>query len=167
MRNRSRGPDAPLRTNSLPDERRNATIFGVRTVIIFVAISPFEKIQATAHAILRHLPPRTSPELTSAGIVSIENATCAKNEVIFPTTVRKGEVAKDNPSVKNRLLSSYEFWENTICAPFYVLSIIKNGYAIPFVANPPPCYAKNNRSSLRHQDFVDSGIRNYLEKSYI
>ena len=96
----------------------------------------------------------------------IESATSAKKEATCPSTVRDGD-ATETPSVKNRLLLCYDFWERTICAPFYVLSIIKNGYAIPFVANPPPCYAKNNQSSLRHRDFVDSEIMNCLKKSYI
>ena len=45
--------------------------------------------------------------------------------------------------------------------------IIKNGYVLPFITNPPRFYTKNNRSSLRHQDFVESEIANCLKKSYI
>ena len=98
----------------------------------------------------------------------IANATSASKEDTFPTTVPQSDNATtDKPSVKNRLLLRYDYWEQTVCAPFFVLSIIKNGYALPFVANPPRFRAKNNRSSLRHRDFVDAEIASCLEKSYI
>ena len=62
---------------------------------------------------------------------------------------------------------NYDYWEKTLCAPFFVLSVIKNGYCLPFSSIPPPFFAKNNRSSQRHRDFVESEIANCLQKSYI
>lgn len=61
----------------------------------------------------------------------------------------------------------YDYWERTLCAPFFVLSIIKNGYCLPFSSVPPAFFARNNRSSLQHRDFVESEIANCLKKSYI
>ena len=86
-------------------------------------------------------------------------------EDICRTTARDAELSK--PSVKNRLALHYQYWERTLCGPFFVLSIIKNGYILPFTSNPPAFYAKNNRSSLLHPDFVESEIENCLKKSYI
>ena len=62
---------------------------------------------------------------------------------------------------------NYSYWEKTLCASSFVLSVIKNGYCLPFITNPPPFFAKNNLSSLRHKQFVESEIANCLKKSYI
>ena len=85
-----------------------------------------------------------------------ESVTFADKEGTSHTTARDAELNK--PSVKNRLALHYQYWERTLCAPFFVLSIIKNGYILPFISNPPAFYAKNNRSSLLHPDFVESEI---------
>ena len=89
----------------------------------------------------------------------------ATKEDICRTTARDAELSK--PSVKNRLALHYQYWERTLCAPFFVLNIIKNGYILPFRTTPTRFFAKNNQSSLRHHDFAESEIENCLKKSYI
>ena len=48
-----------------------------------------------------------------------------------------------------------------------MLNVISHGYTLPLNTQPPPFFAKNNSSSLRNRDFVESEILSYLEKSYI
>ena len=43
-----------------------------------------------------------------------------------------------------------------------VLSMIKNGYFLPFHSEPPPFYAKNNESSLKNKKFVEDTISELL-----
>ena len=105
------------------------------------------------------------PASIFAEIDTTANAGCAIKEGTYPSTAPNVDLHK--PSVKNRLALHYNYWEETLCAPNFVLSIIKNGYILPFVTTPPKFYAKNNQSSLRHKDFVESEIENCLRKSYI
>jgi len=51
-------------------------------------------------------------------------------------------------SVAGKLSKHYEFWESDLAASSFVLSIVKHGYKLPFVSNPPPFYARPNASSL-------------------
>ena len=51
-----------------------------------------------------------------------------------------------------------------LTASDFVLDIIESGYNIPFVFTPPPFYAKNNRSSLDHPNFVESAIAELMLK---
>ena len=50
----------------------------------------------------------------------------------------------------------YSFWRDTLAAPEDILEIIRNGYSVPFVGGilPPPAFASNNQSALRHGDFL-------------
>ena len=171
-RDKSRRRGAQYRRSFRREDLRSVTQIVNRIAPIFVETSPFVKTPTTSIEISRPTPTEEVIPVISPGPISgetgmIGNAIFVSEEDISPSTAPKETAVKNNPSVKNRLLRCYYFWERTIHAPFYVLSIIKNGYAIPFTANPPPCYAKNNRSSLRHQDFVESEISNCLEKSYI
>lgn len=47
------------------------------------------------------------------------------------------------------------------------LSVIENGYVIPFVNKPHSYVMKNNQSALKHSDFVTSAIQELLDKSCI
>ena len=48
-----------------------------------------------------------------------------------------------------------------------MLNIIKHGYILPFSSVPPPFYAKNNSSSLKHHDFVDKAILELVGKRLV
>jgi hypothetical protein len=52
------------------------------------------------------------------------------------------------------LKSCLPFWRDNLKASQFVLDIIANGYTIPFVVEPPPCYLRNNRSALDSFEFV-------------
>ncbi|XP_072042790.1 uncharacterized protein [Amphiura filiformis] len=66
--------------------------------------------------------------------------------------------------VKGKLKPCLSFWKLELKASEFVLDVIEFGYKIPFVVQPPPFYAKNNRSSLVHPDFVESAIADLLLK---
>jgi len=59
------------------------------------------------------------------------------------------------------------FWKNDLKASQYILDIITDGYVIPLIQHPPSFYAKNNKSSLKHQNFVDEAIHNLLQNNCI
>ena len=49
------------------------------------------------------------------------------------------------------------------------MNIIKNGYTLPFENGefPPPFFAKNNASALKHKAFVEKSIKELLENKCI
>ena len=63
---------------------------------------------------------------------------------------------------KGRLRINVNFWES-IDASQFVLSVIKEGYRIPFYYTPTPVYLQNNKSSLQNSDFVFSAISELLK----
>ena len=63
-----------------------------------------------------------------------------------------------NVSVRGRLKQNIEFWKNELKPSYFVENIITNGYIMPFTSIPSPFYASNNRSSLRHPQFVSQAI---------
>ena len=72
--------------------------------------------------------------------------------------VEKFEVESDFPlSVKGNLRHNIKFWKS-IGAPYYTLSIIENGYKLPFACSPEPVKLRNNTSARLHAEFVDQAI---------
>lgn len=67
-------------------------------------------------------------------------------------------------SVKGRLKDSFEFWKDTLCADNDILTVVKEGYVIPFRVKPPPFVMKNNRSALESSEFVETAIFDLLKK---
>ena len=68
--------------------------------------------------------------------------------------------------VKGSLKRHITFWQN-IDASEFVLSIIQDGYKIPFIEEPPILHAKNNKSALTHKEFVQQSISELLESGRI
>ena len=64
-------------------------------------------------------------------------------------------------NVKNRLSEYVEFWQEIGASP-WVLKVLKEGYAIPFLEIPPKVFFKNNKSALKHPEFVSSEVLNLL-----
>ena len=69
-------------------------------------------------------------------------------------------------SVKGRLKDHFNFWPHDLGASDFILQIISNGYAIPFVTIPPyKAFFRNNNSAVKeagfvseaHQELVHSG----------
>ena len=70
------------------------------------------------------------------------------------------------PNVKGRLKESISFWEE-IGASSWVLSILKNGYALPFISEPDPKVFQNSVSALRNKEFVTNEILDLLNSGRI
>ena len=51
-----------------------------------------------------------------------------------------------------------DFWKS-IGAPNFILSVIENGYRLPFASFPEPVKLKNNKSARLNADFVGEAIR--------
>ena len=64
-------------------------------------------------------------------------------------------------NVKGRLRACVQFWES-ISAPPFVLSVIREGYKIPFLHTPPRAFFPSNKSSHEHNQFVASAIKELL-----
>ena len=73
----------------------------------------------------------------------------------------------DDVSVVGRLQKHYKFWRDVLHAPPFVQNMVENGYIIPFNSPPTKYYAKNNKSSLNHKEFVESAITDLLKKGAI
>ena len=69
------------------------------------------------------------------------------------------EENQSGSTVAGRLTTHAHFWSTTLKAPSYVLNIIRHGYRIPLIAEPPPFRAKNNASSFKNADFVDEAVK--------
>ena len=63
--------------------------------------------------------------------------------------------------IKGRLKGCVQFWES-ISAPQFVLSVIREGYKIPFLHTPPRAFFPNNKSFHEHKQFVASAIKELL-----
>ena len=59
--------------------------------------------------------------------------------------------------VKGNLKNNLGFWRS-IGAPDFILSIIENGYKLPFISFPLAVKLRNNRSARLHADFVDQAV---------
>ena len=60
--------------------------------------------------------------------------------------------------IKGNLRRNVEYWEKTLKASPFILSIIQQGYKIPFRYLPPSFEMKNNKSAKEHSEFVESSI---------
>lgn len=69
-------------------------------------------------------------------------------------------------SVKGKLFRSIQHWES-IGAPDFILSVIRNGYKIPFISTPPPRRFTNNASALKEADFVNAAILELLHDNRV
>jgi hypothetical protein len=68
--------------------------------------------------------------------------------------------------VKGRLKENVEFWKH-IGASRWVLTVIHDGYALPFVELPQRHMSKNNMSAIRNAIFVDSEIEKLLSSGCV
>ena len=76
------------------------------------------------------------------------------------TCVKEGNVV-------GRLKKRSNFWKNNLQVSSFIQKIIDEGHLIPFTSVPPPFLAKNNKSSLDNQKFVQDAIQSLLSKGCI
>ena len=67
----------------------------------------------------------------------------------------------NSPSVRGRLSLCYDQWVK-LGASGFILSVVRNGYKIPFVTLPPPKVSPNNHSAVTHSHFVSEAISDLL-----
>ena len=70
-------------------------------------------------------------------------------------------VNQPSTGVKGRLKENIAFWEH-IGAASWVLKVIREGYALPFVGTPEKRGSDNHRSALKCEEFVSSEIDKLL-----
>ena len=70
------------------------------------------------------------------------------------------------PNMKGRLKENISFWEE-ICASNWVLSILRDGFALPFISEPEPKIFQNNVSALRNNEFVTNKIVDLLSSGRV
>jgi hypothetical protein len=68
--------------------------------------------------------------------------------------------------VKGRLRDNISFYE-CIGASKFILSVIRNGYKLPFICMPIPLNLSNNRSARDHSLFVDEALSELLNSGRI
>ena len=66
--------------------------------------------------------------------------------------------------VKGNLKRNVNFWRS-IGASSFILSVVNDGYCLPFETLPPSTVLRNNMSALKHKDFVNSAIEELLNSS--
>ena len=68
--------------------------------------------------------------------------------------------------VKGRLRQNAQFWYN-IGSSQLIMSVIMNGYTIPFFEIPPPMFFRNNKSALNEKVSVTESIMELLSSHRI
>ena len=73
----------------------------------------------------------------------------------------------DKVSVKGRLRSHQEFWEEELEASPFALGMVKRGYVLPLKSQPPPYSRANQQSARDNTQFVTEAVLELLEKGCI
>ena len=76
------------------------------------------------------------------------------------------ELCSDNIPVKGRLKQHAQFWY-TISSSRMVISVITEGYKIPFTAQPHPMFYRNNNSANKEYQFVTETVLDLLKSKRI
>ena len=69
-------------------------------------------------------------------------------------------------TVENRLAERIDFWES-IGASNLILKILRDGYGLPFVMQPPKVRFQNDKSAFSSAEFVTNEINNLLKSGCI
>ena len=68
--------------------------------------------------------------------------------------------------IKKSLFRNLKFWEK-VCTYDSVLNIIKNGYSLPFMSQPPTMHLRNNKSALNNESFVSETVQELLDSGRV
>ena len=71
-------------------------------------------------------------------------------------------ISRQAVSVKGKLSQSVEFWRDTLKANNYVLSVISNGYVLPFKEEPPHKVFRNHNVCSKYSKFIDESVQELL-----
>ena len=130
---------------------------------------------------LRTVDPCPDREVTSplATILSLESPTTSQPRANQLNQSNEDVLAQVDQFTQNYELESEHslrdkgnrninlaFWRS-IGAPNSILSIIENGYRLPFISLPLTVRLRNNKSARIHADFVDQAIRELLNSNRV
>ena len=68
------------------------------------------------------------------------------------------------PTVKGRL---HTFWREELCAPPWVLDMLRQGYVLPFTSVPTPYLRPNQHSAHAEAEFVDGAAAELVAEGYV
>ena len=71
------------------------------------------------------------------------------------------------PIIKGRLKSAAKYWEEVIKAPHSIIQVIKEGFCIDFITEPPELNLRNNNSAFKNSEFVTKAVTELLENNLI
>ena len=74
----------------------------------------------------------------------------------------KAELKRGTLTVKGNLKKNLDFWKNVIKANSFILSVIEQGYKIPFISVPTSINLRNNMSAFKHSKFVSTAIHELI-----
>ena len=74
--------------------------------------------------------------------------------------LKNAEVTESSPvqSVQGRINARKSRWFKNLQLSALVVGVLLTSYIIPFVALPPLCFIKNNKSALDHAEFAANAI---------
>ena len=105
------------------------------------------------------------------------SVTAVEERVTYSTSVQTGSTEDDienrrdweylagpgNVNIKHSLKRHLAFWKQNLKPSSFVLNVLSQGYILPLTAVPPKFYAENNKSSLKHREFVEGAIKDLLK----
>ena len=84
---------------------------------------------------------------------------------------RRYELLSDSVTISKsaagKLSKHFDFWLNVPHAEDFTLDLMKNGYKLPMTTIPPFCFSNNNKSALKHPEFVANAIGKLLDDGRI
>ena len=126
--------------------------------------------QTGAASIIQAVPQLLDPEQE---VLPTEAQSDRGDDVLFTQLSEVKEACEFEESsgtalsqVKGSLRRHVEFWR-TIGAPRYILSVICEGYRLPFLRIPPGITSRNNRSALDHSEFVNEAVLELLHTARV
>jgi hypothetical protein len=121
----------------------------------FVKTTP--EVQTQLKTISRDVSPETDSHINS-----ISNFKNNIDELQLACLNKRFDNDQLVADVKGRLRANISFWEN-IGASNWVLGIIRNGYALPFVEQPHAAEFTNHKSAARNEAFVTGELKRLLK----
>ena len=117
--------------------------------------------QTGAASIIQAVPQLLEPEQE---VLPTEAQSDRGDDVLFTQLSEVKEACEFEESsaialsqVEGSLRRHVEFWR-TIGAPGYIISVICEGYRLPFLQIPPGSTSPNNSSAVDHSEFVHNAI---------
>ena len=144
-------------------------------VFIFQAIETLLATSSTVSNVVnldtgqRTVDPCPSREVTSplATILSLESPTTSQPQANQLNQSNEDVLAQVDQFTQNyelesghslRVMGNYLVFWRSLGAPDFILSIIENGFRLPFISFPLAVKLRNNKSAQIHADFVDQAV---------